>query len=152
MRTCLFPVATVTPCSICWTPPGSSAPPAPPARPGCRSPATSCSPWVCRSTRPVARATGLVLRHTHGEQDVAGLRHPGLAGGAGGALDPGGVQQIEQGVTVATGNKQVRIARQTPDAVTGLPVASHRYSESGILGATNQLVAQGNQSPGAPVS
>ena len=97
------------------------------------------------SEREPQGATGLLFRHTHGQQDVAGLRHAGLAGGPGGALDAGRVQQIEQGVTVTSRNEQVRIARQPPDAVAGLPVASDLDSEAGILGTANQLVAQGNQ-------
>ena len=98
-------------------------------------------------------AASPVLRHAHRQQHVTGLRNPGLAGGAGGALDSRGVQQVEQRVTVTPGHKQVRIARQTSDAVAWLPVAGHLNSETRLLGATNQLVAQGNQpfGPGLPV-
>ena len=98
--------------------------------------------------RKAQGTTGLELRPTHGQQDVTRLRHTGLAGRAGGTLDPGGVQQIKQGVPVTSGNQQVRVARQTPYAVTGLPVPGHLNPEAGIHGTANQLVAQGNQASG----
>jgi hypothetical protein len=63
------PGARATRCSTSSTPPGSSAPPGRPARPGCRSPATSCSPWGV--TEEQARgALRLSLGHTSTEADV----------------------------------------------------------------------------------
>src|SRR3954470_12850288 len=41
------------------------------------------------------RTAGLLLRDAHREEDVAGLWHAGLARRSGGALDPGGVEQVK---------------------------------------------------------
>ena len=87
-----------------------------------RNASTSASVEVWpRVTRSAPRAC--VLGHTHGQQDVAGLRHARLAGRAGGALDAGGVQEVEQGVAVAAGDQQVRVAGQAVQAVALAPVA-----------------------------
>ena len=65
-----------------------------------RNASTSASVEVWPSvSRSAPRAS--LLGDAHGEQHVAGLRHAGLAGRAGGALDAGGVEQVEQRVALA---------------------------------------------------
>ncbi len=47
----------------------------------------------------------------HRQQHVAGLGHAGLAGRAGRALDTARVEQVEQRVALAAGEREVRVAR-----------------------------------------
>ena len=68
-RTSRSPAARATRCCCCSTPAASSAPPARPARPACRSPATCCSRWA--SPRTLARGSlRFSLGHTSTQADV----------------------------------------------------------------------------------
>src|SRR5829696_220868 len=58
------------------------------------------------------RRPSLGLAATHGQQDMAGLRHPGRAGRTGRAIDVGGVEEQEQGVGRAARKADVHNPRQ----------------------------------------
>ena len=62
--------------------------------------------------REPQRPAGQRLGHAHRQQHVARLRDPGRAGRPGRALDAAGVQQQQQGVALAAGEGEVRVAGQ----------------------------------------
>ena len=95
--------------------------------------------------REAQRAAGDVRRDAHGEQHVAGLRHAGLAGRAGGALDAAGVEQVEQGVALAAGEREVRVAGQPAG---GVGVAAQLGVGHGGEHGRDEVVAQGAEPGG----
>ena len=81
-RTCPSPAPRATRCSCCWTPAASSAPPARPAAPGWRGPATCC--WRGRRRRPGAQLAAVQPRaHLDRRGRRRGARRHRARGGAG---------------------------------------------------------------------
>ena len=62
--------------------------------------------------REAQRAAGLLVVAAHREQHVRGLGHAGRAGRAGRAGDAARVEQHQQRVALAAGERQVRVAGQ----------------------------------------
>ena len=68
--------------------------------------------------REPQRPAGQRLGHAHRQQHVARLRDAGRAGRPGRALDAAGVQQQQQGVALAAGEGEVRVAGQAVPGVS----------------------------------
>src|SRR5688500_15608927 len=98
--------------------------------------------------REAQRPAREVLGDAHRDQHVAGLRHPCGAGGAGGALDAPGVEQEQQGVALAAGEGEVRVARQ-PMRQGQVAVATEDSVRYGGDHSAYEVVAQGGEVLGA---
>src|SRR6476469_3559866 len=66
--------------------------------------------------REAQRVARRLVGAAHGQQDVRGLRDPGRAGRARGALDPAGVEQHQQRVALAVGEAEVGVSGEPVDA------------------------------------
>ena len=103
----------------------------------------STSAWVERvAEREAQRVAGLVLVAAHREQHVRGLRHAGRARRPGGALDAARVQQHQQGVALAAGEAQVRVAGQPVHADRGHRAAVQVRVGHGLDDPAHEVVAQ----------
>ena len=103
--------------------------------------------------REAQRAARRRLVRTHRQQHVAGLRHPGRAGRAGGALDAVRVEQHEQAVALAAGEGQVRVARQPRRPAVdraGAGVAVEQRVRHGGQHLADEVVAQPGEHRGPP--
>ena len=83
---------------------------------------------------------------------MAGAWHAGLAGRAGADLDAGGIEEVEQGVTLGVGHEQVGVARQPSVDVTGRPAAADRDPEVESDRALDEPVPQGAEPLGLDVT
>ena len=84
---------------------------------------------------------GLLLVAPHGEQHVGGLGHAGRAGRPGRAGDAAGVEQHQQGVALAAGEGQVRVAGE-PVLEAGVRVAVDAGVRHLRLDPLDQVIAQ----------
>src|SRR6478752_5003677 len=87
----------------------------------------------------------LLLRDAHGQQHVAGLRDARLARRTGRALDPGGVEQVQQRVSVAARDEQVDVARKSVGDDARSPGTADRDVETEAQRSLDEGVTQTRQ-------
>ena len=95
-----------------------------------RRPARRCGP-----ARTAARPRAASVRGPHRQQHVRGLRHAGVAGRPGRALDAARVEQHQQRVALAAGERQVRVAGQPLHRVAVVDRVGHLLEHARAPGA-----------------